>query len=126
MGPVAVAGNVAFRPLIERSFSRHDAGNMCAREKINREIVELVKAQPGAPRFLKKNHPTTKVWKELLFRKSAEKASQSFRNARSSAMSKATSDDESEVDDDDSGAGDDDESFDIQDLRSKNNEQGDE
>jgi hypothetical protein len=82
------AGNVAFRRLIERSFPRYEAGNMCAREKINREIVELVKAQPGAPRFLKMN-PTTRVWEELSFRKSAERTSQAFRDFRSRTSCKA-------------------------------------
>jgi hypothetical protein len=53
------------------------------------------------------------------------KASQAFRNVRSRTLSKATRYDESEIDNDESGGGDDDESFVIQDLHSKNNEQGD-
>ena len=75
-------GNVAFRLLIERCFPSYEAGNMCVREIINREIVELVKAQSGAPRFLKKN-PTTRVWEELSLKKSAERTSQAFRDFRS-------------------------------------------
>jgi hypothetical protein len=92
-------GNVAFSQLIERSVSRYEAADKNARMKINREIVELVKAQPGAPRFLTKN-PTTGVWEELSFKKSVSKTSQTFRNflPRSKPMSKATSDDESEFD----------------------------
>jgi hypothetical protein len=81
--------------------------------------VELVKAQPGAPRFLKEN-PTTKIWEEMSFKDSMAKVQRTFRTFRSKTMSKATSDDEYEVDaddesvlvvlDDESGVDDDDES----------------
>jgi hypothetical protein len=108
-------GNAAFRKLIEHSAWKYEAANnLQKKRKVNREMLELVKAQPGAPRFLTEN-PTTKVWEELSFKRSLRKTSQTFRYYfGKKPMSKATSsDDESEVDDDDNA------SVVVQDLRSK-------
>ena len=117
-------GNVSYRRLVGLSLSRYEKARKYSKVEISREIVQVIKAQQGTPRFLMEN-PTTKVWEEISYTKSVAKTSQAFRNARSRTMSKATSADESDVDDDEGGVSDDDESYVIQDLRSKNNGQGD-
>lgn len=117
-------GNVSYRRLVGLSLSRYEKARKYSKVEISREIVQVIKAQQGTPRFLMEN-PTTKVWEEISYTKSVAKTSQAFRNARSRTMSKATSADESDVDDDEAGVSDDDESYVIQDLRSKKNEQGD-
>jgi hypothetical protein len=120
-------GNAAFRKLIEHSAWKYEAANnLQKKRKVNREMLELVKAQPGAPRFLTEN-PTTKVWEELSFKRSLRKTSQTFRyyfgkkpmskvdddasvvvqDLRSKTTSKATRSDS------------DDESFVVEDFRSK-------
>jgi hypothetical protein len=102
------SGNVAYRQLVDLSRWRYEEAERDDKVKINREIVELVKAQPGTPRFLEKN-PTTRLWEELSYEKSIKKTSKTFRDllgSKTKMSSKATRDDESEVDDD-SGVDDD-------------------
>jgi hypothetical protein len=83
-------GNVGFRHLVESYFWTYEGASKHDRMKINRAIVELIKEQPGAPRFLTENR-TTRVWEELCFKKSVEKIAQTFRNfrPRSKPVSKA-------------------------------------
>ena len=93
-------GNVSYRRLVGLSLSRYEKAEKHTKVELSREIVQVVKAQQGTPRFLMEN-PTTKVWEELSYTKSVAKTSQTFRDLLGSktSMSKATSDDESKVDD---------------------------
>jgi hypothetical protein len=93
-------GNIAYRRLVDLSRWRYEEAEKHRKVEISREIVQVVKAQPGNPRFLMENS-TTKAWEELSYKKSVAKTSQTFRDLLGSKtrISKATSDDETEVDD---------------------------
>jgi hypothetical protein len=76
-------GNVAYRQFVEVSRWRYEAAEKQGKVDISRDIVLVVKGQPGTPRFLTEN-PETGVWEELSYHKSVEKTSQTFRDLRSS------------------------------------------
>jgi hypothetical protein len=87
------SGNLAYRQLVESSRWRYEEAEKHTKVNISAEIVKLVKAQPGTPRFLRSNS-TTKVWEELSFKKSVEKTSQTFRDLRGKPLISPTKEEE--------------------------------